>query len=80
MTFSARFTVQDITQEPSLDSSTEPLVVRAVAEAGDVTANTEGKVLSMELRVRIDEQETVLKPGDVITASGHFVGVTPAVT
>lgn len=75
MTFSAKFTVQAVVQEPG--DGTRPINVRAVAEADDITANTEGEVSSMELRIVLDEVETVLKPGDIITASGHFVGLAP---
>ncbi|MUN41391.1 hypothetical protein [Actinomadura litoris] len=70
MTYSATFKVAEISHPDP--ATTE---VRATAETADITANTEGKVRSMELRVVLDEAETVLKEGDVITASGHFTGV-----
>lgn len=68
MTFSARFTVQDVGPGPA------PIDVIAAAEGDAITANTEGKVRSMELKIVLDEDETTLKEGDVITASGHFTG------
>lgn len=67
MTFSARFKVQDVSDGPA------PIDILAVAEVedGSLTQNTE-KAQSMELRIQIDADETVVKVGDVITASGHF--------
>jgi hypothetical protein len=69
MTFSARFTVQDVGDGP------RPIDVLAVSEGDAIVANTEGKVRSMELRIVLDEDETTLKEGDVITTSGHFTGI-----
>lgn len=68
MTFQARFKVQDVSEGPA------PINVLAVAEVDDgtLTQNTE-KASTMELRVLIDADETTIKVGDTITASGHFV-------
>lgn len=71
MTYSATFKVQEISHPDP--ATTE---VRATAETADIYANTEGKVTSMELKVVLDEPETVLKAGDVITSNGHFTGVS----
>lgn len=67
MTWSAKFKVQDVSEGPA------PIDVIAVASVddGSLVQNTE-KASSMELRIRIDADETMLKPGDVITGSGHF--------
>lgn len=67
MTFQARFKVQDVSDGPA------PINVLAVAEVedGSLTQNTE-KARSMELRIVVDADETAVKVGDVITASGHF--------
>ena len=69
MTFQARFKVQDVGEGPA------PINVLAVAEVedGSLTQNTE-KARSMELRILIDADETTIKAGDTITASGHFTG------
>lgn len=68
MTWSARFTVQDVGDGPA------PIDVLAAAQAEDITSNTEGKVRSMELRIQLDQDETRVKIGDTFTASGHFSG------
>ncbi len=67
MTFTARFKVQDVGEGPA------PINVLATAEVedGTLTQNTE-KARSMELRIVIDADETAVKVGDVITATGHF--------
>ncbi len=72
MTWSAKFTVQDIGDGPA------PIDVLAVAPADDVVSNTEGNIASMELRIQFDEDEVALRPGDVITGHGSFVGTPPA--
>lgn len=66
MTWSARFTVQDVSDGPA------PIDVLAAAQTEDITSNTEGKVRSMELRIQLDEDQTKVKVGDIFTASGHF--------
>jgi hypothetical protein len=71
MTWSAKFTVQDVSDGPA------PIDILAAANADDdgaVVSNTEGRVRSMELRVQLDEDTTNIKVGDVITATGHFQG------
>jgi hypothetical protein len=71
MTWSARLTVQDVSDGPA------PIDILAAAnadDAGAVVSNTEGKIRSLELRVQLDEDSTNIKVGDVITATGHFQG------
>lgn len=68
MTFSARFTVDDVGDGPA------PIDVLAVAsvEAGTLTSNTE-RATSMELRVQLDVDETTLAVGEVLcSVHGHF--------
>jgi hypothetical protein len=79
MTFSARLAVREVTQEQVEEGRTET-VVRATAEPGDnaITSNTEGDVRSMELTVRLGDEQTALKQGDVISVSGHFDGQVAA--
>ena len=69
MTFSARFTVQDVSDSPG------PIDVLAVAqvEDGTLTQNTE-QASSMELHIVIDGDETRVKVGDTIQVTGHFDG------
>lgn len=67
MTWSARFKVQDVGEGPA------PIDVIAVAsvEEGILNQNTE-HASSLELRIRIDADETQIKVGDTLTGSGHF--------
>lgn len=67
MTWSARFKVEDVSDGPT------PINVIAVAtvDDGSLTQNTE-KASGMTLRITIDADETQLKIGDEITATGHF--------
>lgn len=82
MTWTGRFTVQDVSDGPA------PIDVLATVEAGDtweapgsdgsthtmpsLYSNTEGKIRSVELRIVFDEDQTAIKVGDVIEVSGHF--------
>lgn len=72
MTFSARFTVQDVADGPA------PIDVLAVARVDDGTLsqNTE-HATSMSLHIQLDVDETRVKAGDVITVTGHFEGGPP---
>jgi hypothetical protein len=68
MTWSAKFKVQDVGDGPA------PIDVLAAADGEYIISNTEGPIRSMELRIQLDADETRLKVGDEITASGHFIG------
>jgi hypothetical protein len=72
MTWNARFAVQEVNTEES------PAVIRATADAGQVSSNTEGKIVGAELTLRLDETDTSVRVGDEITANGHFVGTGAA--
>jgi hypothetical protein len=66
MTFSARFKVKTISEGPA------PIEIIAVAGLDEITANTEGNVTSMALRINLFENETAIRTGDIITVTGHF--------
>ena len=69
MTFSARFTVQDVSDGPG------PIDVLAVAQVDDgtLTQNTE-HATSMGLTIVIDGDSTRLQVGETIQVTGHFDG------
>jgi hypothetical protein len=85
MTWTAHLTVQDVSDGPA------PIDVLAAANADDtitqtlsdgtehtylaVVSNTEGKISGVEVRLRLDEDTTAIKPGDRIYVSGHFQGI-----
>jgi hypothetical protein len=78
MTFNARLTVAEVIKE-QVDEGEQgrtDLVVRAAADALNISANTEGDVRSLELTVRLADEQTAIKEGDVISVSGHFDGQT----
>ena len=72
MTFTARFTVQDVSDSPGPLDVLDVLAVAHVDD-GTLTQNTE-HASSMELHIVIDGDETRVKVGDTIQVTGHFDG------
>lgn len=71
MTWSGKLRVQDVSDGPA------PIDVLAAAnvEDGDpITSNTEGAIVGMELKLRLNADTTNIKVGDEIYVSGHFQG------
>lgn len=66
MTWTGKFTVDAVEESPTV------LVASADAEA--IISNTEGKIRRAGLRLELDEDQTSVKVGDVLSVSGHFTG------
>ena len=66
MTWFATLKVQDVSEGPA------PIDVLAVSD--NVTSNTEGKISGVEVKFKLDEDQTAIKIGDEIAVSGHFQG------
>lgn len=66
MTWTAHLDVQDVSNGPA------PIDILAVSD--DVMSSTEGKIAGVEVRIRLDVDETSIKVGDTIVVSGHFQG------
>ncbi len=67
MTWTAKFKVQYVSDGPAPTT----VFARASVNDGTLMQNTE-KAQSMELRIVLDVDETTIKTGDEITATGHF--------
>lgn len=85
MTWTARATVQDVSDGPApidviavanADETWTPTGQNPDSEFtySCVQSNTEGKIRSVEVKLVLDEDETALKPGDVVQLTGHFNG------
>lgn len=86
MTWTANCTVQDVSDGPgpidvlavaNADETVRPYAHLTGSPHQDheqpaVISNTEGKIRSVEVRLVLDEDETKLKPGDIIAVTGHF--------
>jgi len=86
MTWTAYATVQDVSDGPSpidvLAAASADEKVKPYAHLDDpqwrgqevaaLTSNTEGTIRSIEIRFSLDEDNTSLKPGDIINVTGHF--------
>lgn len=86
MTWSAHFTVQDVSDGPApidvlcvanADETVKPFAhiegsQHQDYEAAGVTSNTEGVIRSIELKFVLDQDTSPLKVGDTFSLSGHF--------
>lgn len=64
VTWFATLKVQDVGEGPA------PIDI--LAGSDNVTSNTEGKISGVEVKFKLDENETSIKIGDEIAVSGHF--------
>jgi len=90
MTWTAQMRVQDVSDGPApidvlltadADEKIKPYAGRddvseetRAYEVSAIQSNTEGKIKSLEVRMVLDEDETSLKPGDIVNVNGHFQG------
>lgn len=85
MTWTGHFTVQSVTGTRPVEvvlSASAAVTVRPFSKSSDekfaatevpgLVSNTEGRMLSAELRLVLDEDESLLQVGDLLTVNGHY--------